>query len=105
MFMLLLRPIAVAVPSPWYVVIELSTADWRDTKAPGWNTKLSPKGSEETVHVLAVVVAYAPRSRASRLPAASATDAIPVVIRAKPDTKANCLTLTKFLMTRLLSAG
>jgi hypothetical protein len=106
MFMPLLRPIEVAVPSPWYVMIPLSTADWRDKEVPVGTAKLgSRNGTGEIVHVLAVVNAYAPRRYALRCASATATDAIPVVIRAKPDTTANCLTLTKFLMTHLLSAG
>jgi hypothetical protein len=105
-FTALVRPMNVAVPSPLYVAMPLSVAVWLNTKAPNGISRSSPSnGSDETVHVLATVTAYAPRSCALRFASASATDATPVVIRAMPGTSANCATLTKFLMTHLPERG
>jgi hypothetical protein len=93
------------VPSPLNVMIPLSELVWRNTPG-GKNAKRDGTiGVDELVQVLAVVNAYEPRRCASRFPAAAASDGIPVPTRTKPDTRANCASLTTFLMSHLLSAG
>ena len=93
------------VPSPLNVMIPLSELAWRNTPT-GPNANVSGSiGVDELVHVLAVVNAYDPRRCASRLAAAAGSDGIPVPIKAKADTRANCASLTAFLMSHLLGAG